>query len=134
MTTPDPLTPQYGTAAGEPGSLQYDMWLMKIAQINDAQQMNTQTVHQMAAQGIAGADGIALMTRLNVFIDTLFGDLQGNPGVMAADPLFRLDLELRIQQHIAQVLAVGRAQAEAALRQAGREVVRGSGLIVPGKN
>jgi hypothetical protein len=131
MTAPQ----QYGPIAGEPGTPERYRWDTRTVQVQDAQEMNSKAVHEMAAMGIAGADGVALMARLNGLIDFLFGDTTGNPGILTQTEhqLIRLDLELHLQQRISSTLAGARAMAEQALRASGQPHRTSGGIILPGR-
>ena len=132
MTTPNE---ELGPLAGPGDSAQRMVWMAKHAQAIDAQQMNSQTVHRLAAQGTSGADGVALMTRLETLVNVLFGTLDGHPGtIQMNDFAFRLNLELEMQQRIAGALANAEQMVAQARMAAGGQHQTQSGLFVAGKN
>lgn len=132
MTTPD--TPEWGQHAGPEGSAQRERYQAEYARINELMQANAVTIQQLAATGIAGADLVAQVTRLTTLIDTLFGTLEGTPGLIdMGDSTQRLMFEELCQGRIANTLAGITKMVEDARQAAGQTHQRQSGLFVAGR-
>lgn len=136
MTTPTPpeLPQIYGPNAGPEGSEQREVYTQVLAQVLRAQAANAEMVNSLVRRGIQGADLVAQMTRVTCLIDTLFGTLDGHPGVVSmGNARFRLELEHLIQQRVGETLAQVAGVIEQAQQQSGATHQRQSGLIVAGR-
>lgn len=136
MTTPTPDLPQfYGENAGPEGSEQREVYTQILAQVLQSQHANAEAINSLVRRGIQGADLVAQMTRITCLIDTLFGTLDGHPGVVnMGNSRFRLELEGLMQTRIAETLGQMQGLIEQAQQQAGQTHQRASGLIVAGRS
>lgn len=134
MTTPPELPQIYGPNAGPEGSEQREVYVHVLTEVLSAQAANAEAINNLVRRGIQGADLVAQMVRITCLVDTLFGALDGHPGVVnMGNSRFRLELENLTQKRIAETLEQMRGVVEQAQQQAGQTHQRESGLLVAGR-
>ena len=132
-----------GPQAGTPGTPEYSEFVALRERVIALQANTGQRITNYAAHNIQGTDTVALSVRVSAHLDIVYGDLNGNPPTAYTGPNTRLNIELQIQELIAQrfdeidrmILEQQAQQAQAHMTGTALPSERrtNGGLILPGR-